>query len=75
MYHGIGRALGMDIPKDGDAENPGENLAHCIREGLAPIHEYDFIHVNTKAPYAAAHAKNPCLKQSVIEALDGASAG
>jgi 2,3-bisphosphoglycerate-independent phosphoglycerate mutase len=70
IYHGLAAYLGMDARPVKDSDQPGEDLARRLKTALALLSKYDFIHVHTKAPDEAAHAKDPAGKSRVIEALD-----
>jgi 2,3-bisphosphoglycerate-independent phosphoglycerate mutase len=70
VYHGLAAYLGMDAQPVEDTDRPGEDLARRLKTAMALLPDYDFIHVHTKAPDEAAHAKDPEAKRRVIEALD-----
>jgi 2,3-bisphosphoglycerate-independent phosphoglycerate mutase len=70
IYHGLAAYLGMDARPVEDSDRPGDDLARRLKTALELLPEYDFIHVHTKAPDEAAHAKDPAAKSRVIEALD-----
>ena len=70
VYWGLGRFIGMDVQAVTDSDDSGRDLAERLRIALACGNRYDFIHVHTKAPDAAAHAKDPRRKKAVIEELD-----
>ncbi|ACL04750.1 phosphonopyruvate decarboxylase-related protein [Desulfatibacillum aliphaticivorans] len=70
VYHGLARFIGMDVIKDGDTDNPGEDLARRLDTALEKSGQYGLIHVHTKAPDEAAHKKDAGLKVQAIEALD-----
>jgi 2,3-bisphosphoglycerate-independent phosphoglycerate mutase len=72
VYHGLAAYLGMDARKVEDTHRPGDDLARRLKTAVALLPEYDFIHVHTKAPDEAAHAKDPTAKCRIIEALDRA---
>jgi 2,3-bisphosphoglycerate-independent phosphoglycerate mutase len=67
---GVSGALGMDTLRVKSREDPAQELAERIGIAAEKLSEYDFIHVHTIAPDAAAHTKNPMTKKQVIEALD-----
>jgi len=70
MYAGLARFTGMDFLRVRDTGDPGADLAERIRLARDRADEYDFIHVHTKTPDQAAHAKDPEAKVRVIESLD-----
>ena len=70
VYWGLASFLGMDCKKVKDSRNPGDDLAERIRMALDISNTYDFIHVHTKAPDAAAHTKDVHIKVAAIESLD-----
>lgn len=70
MYWGLSSFLGMDSVKVKDSKDPGEDLAQRLRMAVQRSKEYQFIHVHTKAPDAAAHSKSPENKVAAIESLD-----
>lgn len=70
VYWGLSRFLGMDVQKVKDSDNPGADLRARIQWVLQEGASYDFIHVHTKAPDAAAHTKDPFNKVKAIESLD-----
>jgi 2,3-bisphosphoglycerate-independent phosphoglycerate mutase len=52
------------------AEFWGEDFARRIRLSGEALETHDFIHVHTKGPDEAGHAKDPLEKVRVIEELD-----
>ncbi len=70
IYHGLCAYVGMDVMKAGESGDPGRDMAERLRMAREAFAEYDFIHIHTKAPDEAAHAKDPDLKKQVIESLD-----
>ena len=74
IYWGLARYLGLDLQQARDTDQPGADLAERLRLARAALERYDFIHLHTKAPDVAAHAKDPRRKMRVIEELDGALA-
>jgi 2,3-bisphosphoglycerate-independent phosphoglycerate mutase len=71
IYWGLCEELGMDLIKVKDTGDIEEDLKYRLR--LAKdAHEHEFIHVHTKMPDEAGHAKNPGYKKEVIEAIDRA---
>ncbi|EPR35018.1 phosphonopyruvate decarboxylase-related protein [Alkalidesulfovibrio alkalitolerans DSM 16529] len=70
LYLGLGRCLGMETIADDDGEDPGEDLARRIGLARAALSRHDFVHVHSKAPDEAAHAKSPSRKVAAIESLD-----
>ena len=70
VYRGIACYAGLDFYQDPDTDSPGEDLARRLDKAGGLLPEYDFIHLHTKAPDAAAHKKDPRLKKKTIEALD-----
>ena len=70
VYQGIAAYLGLDSKQATDTKSPAEDLAARLRHARRALCHYDFIHVHTKAPDAAAHTKDPLAKKAAIEALD-----
>jgi 2,3-bisphosphoglycerate-independent phosphoglycerate mutase len=70
VYWGLASFVGMDVVKDKDTDNPGQDLERRLKMALEHKDDYEFIHVHTKAPDAAAHTKDPHRKVRVIEELD-----
>ena len=70
MYWGLSSFIGMDNAKVKDSENPGEDLAERLQMAVNHSEEYQFVHVHTKSPDAAAHSKKPQNKVAAIESLD-----
>ncbi|MCI5209565.1 MAG: phosphoglycerate mutase, partial [Candidatus Electrothrix sp. ATG2] len=70
MYWGLARYLGMRVEKMTDSDDPGRDLAERLRHAASLARKYEFIHVHTKAPDAAAHTKDPRKKVAAIESLD-----
>lgn len=70
VYMGLAAYIGMDARKVTDSGDAGKDLAERVGMARAVMDEYDFIHVHTKAPDAAAHSKSPAAKQAAIESLD-----
>ncbi len=70
IYRGICTYIGMDFRAMPDSNHPGKDIAERLVMARQLLDTYDFIHVHTKAPDMAAHAKDPIAKKNVIEALD-----
>jgi len=70
VYHGLAAYIGMDAIKVEDTARPGTDLSRRLKKAMAVLDDYDFIHVHTKMPDAAAHTKDPVYKTRVLEALD-----
>jgi 2,3-bisphosphoglycerate-independent phosphoglycerate mutase len=70
MYWGLGQFLGMTVHKVKDSQEPGDDLLARLHWAVRQGEAYDFIHVHTKAPDAAAHTKDPYNKVKAIESLD-----
>lgn len=70
VYHGLSRFLGMDCIKVKDTPDPGKDMAQRLEIARESLADYDFIHVHTKVPDVAGHAKDPMAKKAAIEALD-----
>jgi len=70
MYWGLGRFLGMKVNKVKDSDDPGADLHARLQWVVQHGGDYEFIHVHTKAPDAAAHTKDPRNKVNAIESLD-----
>ena len=68
VYWGLARYLDMAVEKVRDSTDPGLDLAQRLRVAIRA--DYDFVHVHSKAPDAAAHTKDPRTKVTAIEALD-----
>ncbi len=70
MYWGLASYLGMRVEKMTDTDDPGRDLAERLAHAASLGKGYEFIHVHTKAPDAAAHTKDPSRKVAAIESLD-----
>lgn len=70
MYQGLAAFLGMESLAVEDGDDPGADLAERLVIARELSGEYDFIHVHTKAPDAAAHCKDYRNKVAAIESLD-----
>lgn len=70
VYRGLADFLGLDSEHVKDSNDPGDDLAERIRLALDVQGKYEFVHVHTKAPDAAAHTKNVHNKVAAIESLD-----
>ncbi|MCK5195721.1 MAG: 2,3-bisphosphoglycerate-independent phosphoglycerate mutase, partial [Desulfobulbaceae bacterium] len=70
MYWGLSHFLGMDVHKVKDSDDAGLDLLSRLQWALQHGDEYEFIHVHTKTPDAAAHTKDPVNKVKAIESLD-----
>lgn len=70
VYWGLASFLGLAVERDHDGDEPGRDLARRLDIARQALPDFDFIHVHTKAPDQAAHAKDPLGKMRVIEALD-----
>ncbi len=72
VFRGLARHLGLDWQAPRDTGDLAEDFARDLADVPEHFTRYDFIHLHTKAPDEAAHAKDPLLKKAVIEALDRA---
>ena len=70
VYWGICQFLGMDVHKVQDGPDAGLDLAERLQWAMAHRDEYEFFHIHSKTPDAAAHTKDPHAKVRVIESLD-----
>lgn len=70
IYRGISQFLGFHSRKVQDSDDPAADIAERLNIAREALPFYDFVHVHSKVPDEAAHAKNPQLKKDVIEALD-----
>ena len=70
MYWGLSHFLGMAVHKVKDSDDAGLDLFSRLQWALKHGDEYEFIHVHTKTPDAAAHTKDPVNKVKAIESLD-----
>lgn len=75
VYWGLSRFLGFELHKVKDSKEPGQDLAQRLEYALAQRDAFDFIHVHTKVPDAAAHSKKPQNKVAAIEQLDQGLSG
>lgn len=75
MYKGLARYLGLDFLQVRDGDAPGKDLEQRLSLAEKALETHEFIHVHTKAPDQAAHAKDPLLKRDVIAALDKGASG
>lgn len=73
VYWGLCDLLGIRVERVEDSGDPEKDLAERLRRALG-FTDADFVHVHTKMPDEAGHAKDPKHKKSVIEALDRAMA-
>jgi 2,3-bisphosphoglycerate-independent phosphoglycerate mutase len=73
LFKGLSLHLGMEPKTVKDTARPEVDLLERLK--LAhQAREYDFVYIHTKAPDEAAHTKDPLIKKTAIEALDGALA-
>ena len=72
LYLGLGRYLGLEVTRVRDTADPGRDLEERLGIARDALGAYEFVHVHTKAPDGAGHAKDPRAKVRVIEALDRA---
>lgn len=70
IYRGVFRALGAQAVVVPEAQDPGQDLAAKLALAWERLEEFDLIHVHSKAPDEAGHAKDPQLKREVISSLD-----
>lgn len=70
IYRGLCRYLRMEHRQVQDTTDCGADYAQRIQLALDSLDDFDFIHVHTKIPDKAAHAKDPMAKVYGIEALD-----
>jgi 2,3-bisphosphoglycerate-independent phosphoglycerate mutase len=74
LFRGMAAHLGMThvaAPRSGDVRR---DYAATIRLALERAGDHDLLHIHTKAPDEAAHARSPEAKRDVIAALDRAMA-
>ena len=69
MYGGLAHEIGLTFVRAKDGPDPGQDLRERIRLALADP-SYDFVHVHTKVPDAAAHKGDPKRKEAAIASLD-----
>jgi 2,3-bisphosphoglycerate-independent phosphoglycerate mutase len=72
VFRGLGRYLGLDVAPTTDTGNLVADFSRDLEQARQQLQSYDFIHLHTKAPDEAAHARDPLLKKTVIESLDQA---
>ncbi|NJB68591.1 2,3-bisphosphoglycerate-independent phosphoglycerate mutase [Desulfobaculum xiamenense] len=72
VYWGLCEYLGMDCLRMEDGADCGEDFARRLDAAMNALGTHDFVHVHSKAPDLASHAKNPEGKVAVLEALDAA---
>jgi 2,3-bisphosphoglycerate-independent phosphoglycerate mutase len=70
VYQGLSAFIGLDFRKVSDTIDPEKDMAQRLSMASKALGDYDFIHIHTKAPDEAAHAKDPLAKKQVIESLD-----
>ncbi len=70
VYWGLSHYLGLNVHKVQDSADPGEDLYERLCWVDENKKDFDFFHVHTKAPDAAAHTKDPLNKVAAIESLD-----
>ncbi len=70
VYFGLCRYLGLDHLPGEENCDPGKEISLRVRQAADILDEYDFVHIHSKAPDEAAHAKDPMLKMKNIEKLD-----
>ncbi|WP_235185438.1 alkaline phosphatase family protein [Desulfonatronum thiodismutans] len=72
VFRGLARYLGLDWQAPRNTGNLRADFAHDLADVPEHFTRHDFIHLHTKAPDEAGHAKDPLLKKAVIETLDQA---
>ncbi|WP_045211104.1 alkaline phosphatase family protein [Desulfonatronovibrio magnus] len=70
IYAGLCSYLGIKHIKGHEDDDPGEEIRHRIHQAHGLLDTHNFIHVHSKAPDEAGHAKDPLLKRQAIEQLD-----
>ncbi|MCF8040531.1 MAG: alkaline phosphatase family protein [Desulfarculaceae bacterium] len=70
IYRGVFRALGAQAMVIPEAADPAQDLAAKLALAAERLEEFDLIHVHSKAPDEAGHAKDPQRKREAIAALD-----
>lgn len=70
IYAGLCKYLGIEHVKGRENEDPGEEIQLRIQQAQGLLGTHDFIHIHSKAPDEAGHAKDPVLKKQAIENLD-----
>jgi 2,3-bisphosphoglycerate-independent phosphoglycerate mutase len=75
IYRGVFAALGARAELVEEGPDPEADLAAKLALAWERLEDCDLIHLHTKAPDEAAHAKDPAAKAAAIAALDRALAG
>lgn len=70
MFQGLARYVGLAFEPMDSGLDPEREIAQRLDRARQLLTAYDFVHVHTKAPDKASHAKDPVMKKTVIEALD-----
>ncbi len=75
LYKGLASALGMGYHPSAGGKSPEAVLSGGVDIARRLFDDgYDFIHVHSKVPDQAGHAKNPEYKKTQVERLDEAFA-
>jgi 2,3-bisphosphoglycerate-independent phosphoglycerate mutase len=75
IYRGVFTALGAEAELMAQGPDPEADLAAKLAAAWRRLADRDLIHVHTKAPDEAAHAKDPAAKAAAVAALDRGLAG
>jgi 2,3-bisphosphoglycerate-independent phosphoglycerate mutase len=70
IYRGVFRALGASALVVPEGADPGQDLYRKLALAAERLDDFDFIHVHSKAPDEAGHARDPRRKREAIAALD-----
>ncbi|MFN2268179.1 MAG: phosphoglycerate mutase, partial [Desulfonatronovibrio sp.] len=70
IYAGLCKYLGIRHVKGRENHDHGEEIRFRVEQAQDLFGTHDFIHVHSKAPDEAGHAKDPVLKKQAIEQLD-----
>jgi len=73
LFRGLSLHLGLEPKTVKDTARPEVDLLERLKLAQQ-ARTHDFIYIHSKAPDEAAHTKDPLIKKTAIEALDGALA-
>lgn len=76
LYRGLAMLLGLEcVDRPGRAGDEERDLAARVTLGRGLLARTEFVHLHTKAPDEAGHAKDPEHKRDVLERLDAGMKG
>jgi 2,3-bisphosphoglycerate-independent phosphoglycerate mutase len=72
LYQGLARLIGLEVADVLEQGDPQTDLSSRLKRAQELLRGFDFVHLHSKAPDAAAHSKDCRAKREAVSALDRA---